>query len=145
MLQQNLTIILAVTEEGRYLQSSVQAAIAACSACSMAADIIVVSSASNASVTQEALLGYSDVRILLKDTESLAQLYNWGAKSTSREAILFLREGILLQKDALSAMLDALMIDEHVAAVPFIVGNISMLLIWKRRSERLYPSGCASI
>ena len=120
MLQQNLTIILAVTEEGRYLQSSVQAAITACSACSMAADIIVVSSASNASVTQEALLGYSDVRILLKDTESLAQLYNWGAKSTSREAILFLREGILLQKDALSAMLDALMIDEHVAAVgPF--------------------------
>ena len=120
MLQRNLTIILAVTEEGRYLKASVQAAIAVCSVCSVAADIIVVSSASNASVAQEALLGYSDVRILLKDTESLAQLYNWGAKSTSREAILFLREGILLQKDALSAMLDALMIDEHVAAVgPF--------------------------
>ena len=120
MLQQNIDIILAVTEEGRYLQASVRAAIAACSACSIAADIIVVSSASNASVTQAVLSVYSNVRVLLRDTESLAQLYNWGAKSTSREAILFLREGILLQKDALSAMLDALMIDEHVGAVgPF--------------------------
>ena len=80
MLQQNLDIILAVTEEGRYLKASVQAAIAACSACSIAADIIVVSSASNASVTQAVLSVYSNVRVLLRDTESLAQLYNWGAK-----------------------------------------------------------------
>ena len=120
MQQQSLNVILAATEDGRYLSASTEAAISVCHDCGVNAKFIVVASASNASVVREKLSAWPEIEVLLSNTTSLGQLYNSGADASAGELLLFLREGILLEKDALQALLNALVLDESIAAVgPF--------------------------
>lgn len=120
MQSQYLRIILAATEDGRYLAATAEAAIDTCRVGGMKCSITVVAPASKASVVQEALSAWSEIQIVLRDTDSLGQLYNSGADASAGELLLFLREGILLEKDALQALLNALVLDESIAAVaPF--------------------------
>lgn len=120
MQQQSLNVILAATEDGRYLSASAEAAISVCHDCGVNAKFIVVASASNTSVVREKLSAWPEIEVLLSNTTSLGQLYNSGANASAGKILLFLREGILLEKDALQALLNALVLDESIAAVgPF--------------------------
>ena len=123
-MQQFLTIVLAV-EDGRFLAASAEAAVRACRACRAEARILAAASSSNEEAVREALSAWPEIPILLRDTASLAQLYNAGADTSAGEALLFLREGVLLQEDALQALLNTLMLDERIGAVgPFTNGTV---------------------
>ena len=123
-MQQFLTIVLAA-EDGRFLAASAEAAVRACRACRAEARILAAASSSNEEAVREALSAWPEIPILLRDTASLAQLYNAGADTSAGEALLFLREGILLQEDALQALLNTLMLDERIGAVgPFTNGTV---------------------
>ena len=103
MQQQSLNIVLAATEDGRYLSASAEAAISVCHDCGVDVKFIVVASASNPSGVREKLSAWPEIEVLLSNTISLGQLYNSGADASAGELLLFLREGILLEKDALQA------------------------------------------
>ena len=115
-----LSIVLAVTEGAAYLHASVGAAIAVSADLDMEAEFFVVAPASKETATREQLSAWTHLHVFVRDTESLAQLYNCGADGATGDAILFLREGVLLQKEVLQALYKALAADEHIGAVgPF--------------------------
>lgn len=115
-----LSIVLAVTEDAEYLHASAEAAIAASADLDMEAEFFVVAPASKETAVREQLSAWSHLHVFVRDTDSLAQLYNCGADAATGDAILFLREGVLLQKEVLQALHKALVADEHIGAVgPF--------------------------
>ena len=120
MQRRFLHIILAATEDGRYLAESVEAAIASSRACGVETCPTVAAPASVESTVREALAAWPEIRILLIDTDSLARLYNSGAEASDSEVILFLREGVLLHEAALRTLLESLALDASIGAVgPF--------------------------
>ena len=115
-----LSIVLAVTEDAAYLHASAGAAVAASADLDMEAEFFVATPAAKEMAVREQLSAWPHLHVFVRDTESLAQLYNCGADAATGDAILFLREGILLQKDALRVLLDTLVIDKQVGVVgPF--------------------------
>ena len=115
-----LSIVLAVTEGAAYLHASAVAAVAASADLDMEAEFFVVAPAAKETTVREQLSAWPHLHIFVRDTDSLAQLYNCGADAATGDAILFLREGILLQQEALHALQKALAADEHIGAVgPF--------------------------
>ena len=99
-----LSIVLAVTEGAAYLHASAVAAVAASADLDMEAEFFVVAPAAKETTVREQLSAWPHLHIFVRDTDSLAQLYNCGADAATGDAILFLREGILLQQEALHAL-----------------------------------------
>ena len=115
-----LSVVLAVTEDAEYLHASAEAAIAASADLDMEAEFFVVAPASKETAAREQLSAWPHLHVFVRDTDSLVQLYNCGADAATGDTILFLREGILLQQEALHALHKALAADEHIGAVgPF--------------------------
>lgn len=111
------SIILAITEGADYLRASAEAVISAYMDCGEDAELIVVTPTAYLSKAEEALRHIDDIQICPVETNSLAQLNNYGRAFASGSRVLFVREGILLHAEGLRMLLDTIDRSADIGAV----------------------------
>lgn len=116
-MMKKLSIVLAATEQGEYIERSVHALYRACDDGAVDMELTVIIPAGERPAVQRALAGIEGITIHSADTNSLARLYNLGARSAQGDDILFVREGVLLHGEGLRLMLDTLSRDARIGAV----------------------------